>query len=137
LNVDKEKWQRNANRRSPRPQPPAINDMIRKQLLLRENLNVIQISQASAWSQVHMVPKPDSDEKRMTIDFRELNDASTVTSSWPIPNIDTLLNRVMNKKPKFFFTSTMDLDTTHLLLLTIFLILIQVIKIFLPMQVLL
>jgi hypothetical protein len=103
LHVDEAKWQRNANRRSARPQPPAVNDMIRKQLLLRESLNVIQISQASAWSQVHMVPKPDSDEKRMTIDFRELNDASSITSSWPIPNIDTLLNRVMHKKPKFFF----------------------------------
>ena len=50
-----------------------------------------------------MVPKPDTDVMKMTLDLRGVNDASTVTSSWPIPNIEVLLQLVMEKKPKMFF----------------------------------
>ena len=103
LSVDENKWQQACNRRAARPLTPANNQQIRDQLRLREARNVIRVSQASAWSQVHMVPKPDTDTKRMTIDFRGLNEASSVTSSWPIPNIDMLLGCIMLNKPRLFF----------------------------------
>jgi hypothetical protein len=103
IHVDQTKWQQPCNRRPARPQTPKNQEQIKEQLVTRQERNIIQVSQASAWSQVLMVPKPNTEVMRMTLDLRSVNDASTVTSSWPIPNIDTLLQRVMNKKPKLFF----------------------------------
>jgi hypothetical protein len=56
-----------------------------------------------------MVPKKPSGW-RFTCDFRELN-ANTVPMSWPIPNIREMLDRIGQKRPKFF--AKMDLTSGY------------------------
>ena len=61
---------------------------------------VIQASQSSEYSQVHLTPKPDG-SWRFCIDFRMLN-AVSKRMGWPLPNIAQMLNRLGSKKPKIF-----------------------------------
>ena len=57
-------------------------------------LGVIEVSHAPAWSQVHLVPKPDG-KWRFTLDFVQLE-------GWPIPNISDTLKRIGDAKPTVF-----------------------------------
>ena len=77
-------------------------------------LGVIKESQASEWSQVHLVPKPTPEgmpqKWRFTLDYVRLNSATGALEGWPIPNIQQLLNigdgqiinRIGTLKPKVF-----------------------------------
>ena len=56
-------------------------------------LGVIEESKATEWSQVHLVPKPNPNEWRVTLDFVRLNACTGGLEGWPIPNI---------LKPKMF-----------------------------------
>ena len=56
-----------------------------------------------------MVPKKPSGW-RFTCDFRELN-ANTVPMRWPIPNIRKMLDRIGQKRPRFF--AKMDLTSCY------------------------
>ena len=64
---------------------------------------VIKTSDAPHASPVHMVKKPNTTELRFTIDYRRLNECIEA-HKWPIPNIKDTLNRVGQKKPKWFAT---------------------------------
>ena len=104
LKVDEEKWRLNKNRQPRRPydknKRKAINDFV--ELALENDL--IELSQAEYWSQVHLEKKPD-DTWRFCIDFRNLNLASE-GMGWPLPNIMATFRRVGDRCPKIF--STMD-----------------------------
>ena len=67
-------------------------------------LGVIKESQATEWSQVHLVPKPTSEgapqQQRFTLDFVRLNSASGGLEEWPFPNIQQIINRIDLLKSK-------------------------------------
>jgi transposase InsO family protein len=106
VEADLKQWHSNKNRQPPRQQTPAKEEEIRKQITAMLAAKVIErTGSAPAYSQVHLVPKPNS-KWRFCIDFRNLNSVCT-SHTWPIPNINTMIQRIGAKKPKYF--ATMDL----------------------------
>ena len=83
IEVDESKWFINKNRLPPRPQTEARQRAIQTQVELYKSLNVIEESNASAHSQVHLVPKPDPNEWRFCLDFVRLNEATVGLENWP------------------------------------------------------
>ena len=104
--IDKEKWRLPCNRAPPRRHSEEKQKEIRKQVDALLKLGVIKESQASEWSQVHLVPKPTPEgapqKWRFTLDFVRLNSATGPLEGWPIPNIRQVINRVGSLKPKKF-----------------------------------
>jgi hypothetical protein len=101
FNVDAA-WETTANRLPSRLISPekhlALHGMIEELL----DLNVIKPSQATSWSQVHLVRKPaPSNGWRFTIDYRGLNKVIT-NQGWQIPNMSEMLQRIGSLRPKFF-----------------------------------
>ena len=88
--VDATRWEAPANHLPSRhilvENMPTINKVIDDLL----DLEVIQPSQATAWSQVHLVRKP-SNGWRFTVNFRNLNKVIS-NEGWKIPNM-----KVMNE----------------------------------------
>ena len=128
LNVDHSKWHSNANKGPPRQQTAAKQEEIRKQIGKMLPNEVVSVSQAEYYSQVHLTPKPvhslevplpldgsttDTTDAtiplavqiavgwRFCVDFRNLNLASTGLG-WPIPNVPQMLRRLGDHKPKIF-----------------------------------
>ena len=64
------------------------------------SLELIRESHASAVSHVMLAPKPGG-KWRFCVDYRTLNLFSE-TTKWPIPNIKMMLERIGNKRAKFF-----------------------------------
>lgn len=93
-------WDTKENRRPPRPQGRAKEKEIKEQTDKMIEAKVIRHSTASAHSQVLLIPKPDG-SWRFCIDYRRLN-AETKGTNWPIPNIRQMLNRIGERKPKWF-----------------------------------
>jgi len=56
------------------------------------DLQVIQPSRATAWSQVHLVRKP-TNGWRFTVDFRNLNKVIS-NEGWQIPNMNKIIERI-------------------------------------------
>ena len=63
-------------------------------------IGLIRKSQATYYSQVHLVKKPNN-KWRFCIDYRPLN-ALTTPFGWPIPHIGNTLLRIGNKRPTLF-----------------------------------
>ena len=61
---------------------------------------LIEPSQAESWSQIHLTPKSGG-KWRFCVDYRFLN-KETQSMGWPLPNIKQMLERIGEKKPKFF-----------------------------------
>ena len=95
------KWRVPRNKAPPRTQSTLKQAALFSTLETLLKQGIIVKSQASHYSQVLLVPKPDS-TFRMCVDYRALNDAS-----WPIPNITEMLRRIGSRKPKIF--GSMDL----------------------------
>ena len=97
------------NKQSARPQTltkrKAIKEFIKEALALE----LIELSQATSWSQVHIVPKANG-KWRFCIDFRRLNEA-TKSLGWPLPNIKEMLERIGSKQPKHF--AVLDLTSGY------------------------
>ncbi len=55
---------------------------------------------ASAYSQVLLVSKPDTKEKRLVLDYRALNEC-VAHMNWPLPN-SHMIERIGALKPKKF-----------------------------------
>jgi transposase InsO family protein len=95
---DLSKWQINQNRLPARVQSHAkqaetirqINDMLAN--------NVIKKSQATAYSQILLVPKPNN-KLRLVVDYRNLNKCCE-KPGWPIPNIKLMLQRIGAHVPR-------------------------------------
>jgi len=102
LEVDCELWDKPENGGPPRVQSTAKQMSLHETINKLIRLNVIRASQAHRYSQVHLVPKTDK-SWRMCIDFRRLNKVSQ-SLGWPLPNIQEMLRRIGQHKPKFFAT---------------------------------
>jgi hypothetical protein len=101
LVVDQTKWDDVRNRGPPRVQTKDKEAEIRKQVQKLLAANVIEVSTAAQYSQVHLVPKPNN-EWRFCIDYVRLNAASQRPEGWPIPNISHMLKRIGNQKAKYY-----------------------------------
>ena len=82
--VETEKWRVPFNRLPPRPQSALKQAELVKTLDTLKKGCMIELSQASHYSQVLLVPKPDG-SSRMCIIYITLN-ACTPDVSFPIPN---------------------------------------------------
>ena len=109
INVDREKWTKTNSRRYVRPlsdsKKAAVEVFIEQ--ALKDNL--IRHSNAGAFSQVLLTPKPNG-KWRFCIDYRALNDLSE-SLGWPIPNIKQMLNNIGTQKPKYF--AVLDLTSGY------------------------
>ena len=98
--VDEEKWFTKGNQLPPRTMNSTKQMEIERKTAELVDQNVIRPCLASAWSQVHLVTRPDG-KYRFTCDFRRLNDC-TQSQSWPIPNINEMIDRLGAKRPGYF-----------------------------------
>ena len=99
--IDHSKWETNQNRAPSRhvsTEKHVALDALLDNLL---DLGVIQPSKATAWSQVHLVRKPNNGGWRFTIDYRSLNKVIS-NEGWQIPNMKEMLVRIGAKRPKCF-----------------------------------
>ena len=100
LEIDEEKWRKPINQTAPRKQSQSKKDEILTQIQVMILLGVIISSQAEYYSQVHLTPKPDN-KWRFCIDYRWLN-LSCKGMGWPLPHIGDMLQRLGEKKPKYY-----------------------------------
>ena len=107
LEVDTQLWVTKANKAQARPQSVEKTLEIIKQVNRMLELEVIERSDATEWSQVLLVPKPGG-KWRFCIDFRNLNLALT-KNGWPIPNIKGMLQRLGRVKARYY--GLMDLTS--------------------------
>ena len=61
---------------------------------------LIEPSQSESWSQILLTPKSNG-KWRFCVDYRFLN-KETKSMGWPLPNIKQMLERIGEKKPKYF-----------------------------------
>ena len=119
LEVDLEQWQTNKNRGPPRLQTLAKQKEIEKQIRIMLDQQIIRVSQAEEYSQVHMTPKPHQHLEqqikaiaghtqvqaeikwRFCLDYRKQNMASKGIGN-NIPNILQMFQRIGSHKPKYF-----------------------------------
>jgi hypothetical protein len=95
---NKEEWFTNKNRLPPRIQSTVKQAETLKQVTDMLKNKIIQPSEATAYSQVHLVPKPIN-KWRFCIDYRNLNKCCS-SSGWPIPNINQMFARIGATKPR-------------------------------------
>ena len=98
---------------SPRVQTPEKNKEVTKINLLRGD-NIIEPSDATAYSQVLLAPKPYTDPKqwRMCINYRRLN-ALTETESWSLLNTEHMFERIGAKHVSFFVVMDLTQVEVH------------------------
>ena len=101
LSVDPAKWFIPANRINVRPmdreRAQALDELV---AILLEH-NIIEECDESYCSRAFLVPKSNR-KWRLVLDFKNLNKATTNYYSWPLPNIQVMLVRVGDSRPKFF-----------------------------------
>jgi hypothetical protein len=95
-------WDRRENRQPARYQTAEKQEFISSHTGDLQGMGVIRESLASAHSQIHLTRKPDQ-TWRFCCDFRRLN-AATQAQTWPLPNIEEMLQRIGQKKPKYLAT---------------------------------
>jgi len=112
IEADLAKWQVPRNSGPPRPQTPANQLEIKRQLDLLQAQNIVRPSSAAFYSQVLLTEKPPkgSGKKRFCIDYVNLNNCCTSTA-WPIPNIKQMLQRLGTKRAKYF--AVLDLTSGY------------------------
>ena len=86
IEVDEDVWQ--SYHYPARPMNAVKMDSLRIHIDNLLKYKIIQPSTATAWSQVHLPPKPDG-SYRFTCDFRDLNTA-TVARNNHVPNIEDM-----------------------------------------------
>ncbi|CAN0456896.1 unnamed protein product [Pylaiella littoralis] len=111
LKVNSDKWHTNKNRGPPRPQSEVRRAAIEKTVKKYLDLGVIEPSQATEYSQVHLVPKGEPNDWRFCLDYVRLNEATVGVESWPIPNISQMIQRIGSKKPRVF--GVMDMTSGY------------------------
>ena len=101
LKVNPTGWQQPKHRTGPRRMSHSSEIEFRRQIDLLLSLGVIRPSRAGYYSHGFMVPKPGG-KMRLVVDFKFLNLVSEKESGWGIPNIKDILERLGEKKSKFF-----------------------------------
>jgi hypothetical protein len=108
--IPNEQWTTsNKNKGRPRPCSTTKQEEMRNQVTKLQELGVVQQSQASNYSQVHMVPKKPTGW-RFALDYRQLN-LSTKSLGWPLPNIREMFSRIGEKHAKYY--GVMDLTSGY------------------------
>jgi hypothetical protein len=105
LHVDGDKWRNLRSNKMPhRPLSAVKQEAVRQIIEKMLASEVIQPSQAEAWSQIHMTEKKGGGNSwRLNVDLRDLNSCTgSDGTGWPLPKIDEMLRRVGEKKPKYF-----------------------------------
>jgi transposase InsO family protein len=104
LTVDETAWETPKHHLPPRPQTPANQIEIKRQLDLLIAQNIVRSSNAPYYSQVHLAEKPPkgSGKKRFCIDYVLLNLCTKSLEKWPLPNIQQTLQRLGAKRPRYF-----------------------------------
>lgn len=111
LLVDTVRWHSSRNRGGVRPQTLAAQREIKSQIDSLLKLKVIRKSEAIYYSQVLLTPKPNGNW-RMCVDYKNLNDATKQDGmSWPLPNIEQMLRRIGEHRPKYF--GVMDMTSGY------------------------
>jgi hypothetical protein len=95
-----DRWDVPRNRAPARMQSTGKQNDLRQQIKAMLDRNVIKPSDATAYSQVIMIPKTDK-SWRFCVDYRYLNELC-VQPRWPIPNIRMMLNRIGARKAMFY-----------------------------------
>lgn len=111
--TDESKWRVPSNRQPPRTQSLEREAALKKLINELEDHKVISKSQATHYSQVHLVPKPSLDGTirwRLCIDYRALN-LLLEGMGWPIPHIRQLLQRMGHRKARYF--AVLDLTSGY------------------------
>jgi hypothetical protein len=98
--VDRNKWERPANRTPLRAYSHEQSAEAKKQIDLLCERNVLERTQALHHSHMLFVKKKDK-SWRFCLDFRALNDASS-SLGYPLPNIQRMLRRIGQKRPAHF-----------------------------------
>ena len=88
--VDANKLKRARGKLTPRPQHPTKLDALKLMITELLRLGVIRVSHQDTASQVLLVAKKGTDKLRFCIDYRALNEASSM-EGWPLPHIKTLI----------------------------------------------
>ena len=112
LTIDEAKWKDKSNRRPCRPQSWENDEQINKQIQSMIPLGVVEPSNGYFYSHPHMVKKKEGAKKRFTVDFRALNDCCEGLS-WPIPNMELLLERIGRQSPNNKFFAIIDLTSGY------------------------
>jgi len=89
-----------ANKAAPRWQMMTKQKEVERFINQALKAKLIRPSKATAWSQVHLTPKPNG-KWRFCIDFRNLN-ANTTSEGWPLPNIKDIMQRISQTGAKYF-----------------------------------
>jgi hypothetical protein len=109
VEVDESKWKVAKHRGPPRTQTREKQHEILEQIETLGRHGIIQPSQATEYSQVHLTPKPNG-KWRFCLDYRQLNEVSK-SLGWPIPNIQLMLDRLGAIGAKYF--GIMDLTSGY------------------------
>ena len=96
--VLRQKWKHPSHRLPSRRHSSEKQAVIRSQTEALLKLAVIEESKATEWSQVYLVPKPNPNKWRFTLDFVRLNTRTGGLEGWLIPNIQV----IGTLKPKMF-----------------------------------
>jgi hypothetical protein len=99
--ADLTKWEIPRNQGRARPQQLERTQAIKEHVNKMLTAGVLEKSKAAYFSQVHLVKKKPSGW-RFTVDYRGINDATVVTSEFPLPNICELFNNLGAKKATIF-----------------------------------
>ena len=108
FDVNYEEWHKPKNAGPARPTSAAGLEEQRLQVQKLLDAGVVSrvtTEHVKAYSQVLLVPKPDG-SKRFCIDFRSL-DKCIGHLSWPLPNINHMIQRLGRHRPKYFATFDM------------------------------
>jgi hypothetical protein len=110
IEVDHAKWERlKTNRLPARVQTVTKQQETQRQVEVMESVNVVEAEPlAQRYSQVMLTPKPNG-KWRFAIDYEPLNSATVMAESWPLPNIRDVLQRIGNKRAKYY--GVMDLTS--------------------------
>ena len=92
----------------PKNQGRARNQSVEGQQEIKRHIDALlacgaisPVLHAPAYSQVLLVSKPDTNEKRLVLDFRALNECIG-HMNWPLPNINHMMERIGAQRPKKF-----------------------------------
>ena len=110
LQVDDTEWEHARNQLPPRVQSAERQEAIHTTITTLITLSCIRQSLVEYWSQLHMVKKPNNRGWRVTQDLKNLNKYSK-GMGYPIPNIKAILERIGNRKAKYY--ATLDLTSGY------------------------
>ena len=107
IEMNTELWHLSQNRQAARKHGPEKEAAIRKFVQKGLEAEIIETAtKAQAYSQVHVVPKPNSIEGqkqwRVVQDMRNHNKASKVSETFPLLNIKGAIQLIGDQKPKYF-----------------------------------